>query len=115
MADKIKWLVAALLLAGGIAAFYYFSETSILWRVLGLLLVGGVAAGVALQTAKGRAVLSYFAEAQVEMRKVVWPTAKETHQTTGIIMVVVVIVAVFLWGLDSFLVWSVKLLTGQGS
>ena len=37
MADKIKLLVAVLLIAAGIAGFYYFAEQALLYRVLGLL------------------------------------------------------------------------------
>ena len=58
--------------------------------------------------------MGFFRESQIEVRKVVWPTGKETTQTTLVVMGLVVAVAVFLWVLDMFLLWSVKLLTGQG-
>jgi preprotein translocase subunit SecE len=48
------------------------------------------------------------------VRKVVWPSGKETTQTTLVVMGLVLTVAIFLWLLDMFLLWSVKLLTGQG-
>ena len=114
MADKIKWVVAVLLLAAGIAGFYYFADHTMLVRVPVMLVAGVVAVIIALQTAVGGQVVVFFREASIEVRKVVWPTRKETTQTTLVVMAMVVTVAVFLWLLDMFLLWSVKLLTGQG-
>jgi len=112
--DKVKLAVAALLLVGGISAFYWFAEQSMLLRVVGLLVFAGVAIAVAYQTVVGRQTWGYISDAKTEVRKVVWPTRKETTQTTLIVLVVVFIVAVFLWLLDSLLMWLMQLLTGQG-
>jgi preprotein translocase subunit SecE len=50
-----------------------------------------------------------------EARKVVWPTRKETIQTTGVVFAFVVVMALFLWLVDAGLLWAVKLLMGQGN
>ena len=42
-------------------------------------------------------------ESVVETGRVVWPTRKETLQTTGIVFVFVVVMALFLWGVDASL------------
>lgn len=112
MADKIKWLAAALLLIGGLAGFYYYAEHALWMRVIGLVVVGIVCVVIVLQTESGRKLAGFFRESQIELRKVVWPTGKETTQTTLVVMAMVVVVAIFLWLLDMFLHWSVKLLTG---
>lgn len=113
MADKLKWLVSALLLAGAIWAFYFFSDQAILpVRVIGLLAAIGVITAILLQTAQGRNAWAFIQDSQVELRKVVWPTRKETVQTTLIVVVMVILIAIFLWGLDSLFVWAVKMLTG---
>src|SRR3569623_14970 len=112
MADKIKWLAAALLLIGGLIGFYYYADHAMWMRVLARLARGIVAAVSVLQTGSGRQLAGFFRESQGELRKVVWPTGKETTQTTLVVMAMVVVVAVFLWLLDMFLHWSVKLLTG---
>ncbi|MGE5028147.1 MAG: preprotein translocase subunit SecE, partial [Betaproteobacteria bacterium] len=49
-----------------------------------------------------------------ETKKGVWPTRKETFQTTGIVFLLVVVLAIFLWIVDASLMWAVKLLMGQG-
>lgn len=112
--DTVKLITALLILVGAVGGFYYYSEQSTLVRVLGLLAAVGVAALVALQTDRGRFVWAFFKDAQVEVRKVVWPTRKETVQTTLIVMAMVIVVAIFLWLLDMLLAWAVRLLTGQG-
>ena len=114
MADKIKLLVAVLLIAAGIAGFYYFAEQALLYRVLGLLVVIAVSAFVALQSQQGMDAWNFGRSAILEVRKAVWPSRQETVQTTLLVMVMVIIMALMLWLFDMFLLWAVKLLTGQG-
>ena len=114
MADKIKLLVAVLLIAAGIAGFYYFAEQALLYRVLGLLVVIAVSAFVALQTQQGMDTWNFGRSAILEVRKAVWPSRQETVQTTLLVMVMVIIMGLMLWLFDMFLLWAVKLLTGQG-
>lgn len=115
MADRIKLIVALLLVGGGIGAFYVYSDLPTLYRVLGLLVIFGVAVAIGLMTEAGKASWGFLQDARTEVRKVVWPTRKETSQTTLLIMISVIIVGLMLWGLDSLLLWVVQLLTGQGS
>ena len=115
MADRIKLIVAVLLVAGGIVGFYYFSEESTLYRVIGLLAIFGAAIAVTMMTAVGKNSWRFIQEARTEVRKVVWPTRKEASQTTLLIMASVIVVGLALWGLDSLLLWGVQLVTGQGS
>ena len=115
MADRIKLIVAILLVGGAIGAFYYYSDQSLLVRVLGLLAVIGVAVGIGLTTSAGKGAWNFSKEARTEVRRVVWPTRKETTQTTLLIFASVVVVGLFLWGLDSLLLWGVQMLTGRGS
>ena len=112
--DTIKLALAALILAAGIGAFYYFGEVSQLLRVLGLLVVTGIAVAVALTSAPGRALWRFATDSRVELRKVVWPSRQETIQTTLIVLVVVLIMGIFMWLVDMLLLNIVKMLTGQG-
>jgi preprotein translocase subunit SecE len=106
--------LAALLLVGALGSFYYFSDVNALIRTLGLLVATGVALALAYRTELGRSVWSYITGARTELRKVVWPSRQESVQATLMIAVVVLITALLLWGLDSLLLWGVKLLTGRG-
>ena len=112
--DKVKLTIAAAFVVAGVAGFYYFADQSLLMRVLGLLAMIGVSLAIAYQTAVGQRTLGFVTDAQTEVKKVVWPTRKEALQTTGIVFVMVLLVALFLWMLDTMLLWLVRLLTGQG-
>ncbi|MFZ2629358.1 MAG: preprotein translocase subunit SecE [Rugosibacter sp.] len=105
MADKLKFVLALLLLMAGVAGFYYFAEQPMVFRVLAVL--AGVAAGGALAwfTAPGRRFVDFSHEAIVETKKVVWPSRRETLQTTGIVFAFVLVMAVILWTADKSLEW----------
>ena len=112
--DIIKLGTAVALLIGGVGAFYYLDDYSLLLRVLGLLVITVAAAGIAVTSTQGRAIWAFATDARTEVRKVVWPTRQEAVQTTLIVLVVVLIMSLFLWAIDSVLFWVVRLLTGQG-
>ena len=112
--DVLKWGAVIVLMASALGAFYWFSEESLLLRVIGLLAVSGVALGIVYQTEKGRLAWGFIREARNEVRKVVWPTRRETGQTTLIVIAVVGLVAVLLWLFDSMLTYLVRLLLGTG-
>lgn len=112
--DVIRQVLAGLLIAAGVAGFYYFADFSLLYRVLGLVGVVIVAAFLIFTTDLGRRVWDFMKESRVEVRKVIWPSRQETTQTTFIVFVMVFIVGLVLWLLDMFLFWGVQLLTGQG-
>lgn len=114
MADKAKLLLAITLMVLAVGAFYYYSGQSTLVRVLGLLIATGVVVAIVAQTAVGHATLGFLFDARTEVRKVVWPTRRETTQTTLVVIAVVIVVAIMLWLLDMLVLWAVKLLTGQG-
>jgi len=114
MPDVLKWVVAAAFLAAGLVGFYYFGEQSTLLRVVGLLFAIGASLAVAAQTERGRGLWEFMHESRTEVRKVVWPTRKETVQTTLIVMAVAGAVAVLMWALDSILTVLVRMLLGQG-
>jgi len=114
MADSIKFSFALILTAASIGGFYYFGDQSLLLRVIGLLVMASVVAAIALQTQTGKAAWAFIGDARMEVRKVVWPTMKETRQTTLVVMAMVVVIAIILWLVDVFFLWAVQTLTGAG-
>ncbi|MCH8846480.1 MAG: preprotein translocase subunit SecE [Proteobacteria bacterium] len=111
--DTVKLVVALLIAVAAMAAFYIYPEQSMLLRVGGLLLGGGVAVAIALQTVKGRNIWGFFHGAQIEVRKVVWPTRQETVQTTLLVILVVILLSIILFFLDWGLAKTIGLLMGQ--
>ena len=112
--DKVKWAAAVLLLLAGLAGFYYSAERSLLLAWVGVLAATMMAVALAYRTERGREIAGFLKEAQIEVRKVVWPTRAETMQTTLAVLVVVVVVGVSLWLLDLFLGWLVQQLALGG-
>ena len=113
--DTIKILLALVFLLAGIVGFYYFSEQPLLYKVLGILAAVGIAVGISATTVKGRGLLSFLGLARSEVRKMVWPTRAETMQTTLMVFIMVVILAIFLWFVDMLLGAGVKALLSVGS
>jgi preprotein translocase subunit SecE len=113
--EALKLWAAILMMVAGIAGFYYFADVIIVLRVLGLLAVAAVSIAVAYQTSVGRQVVGFVTGAQNEVRRMVWPSRTETLQTTMAVIFIVLLVGVFLWLLDMFLLRAVQFLTGQGS
>jgi preprotein translocase subunit SecE len=103
--DIVKLVVAAALVVAGIAGYYLLADQMLILRILAV--IAGFAAGVAVAwfTAPGREFATYAGESIVEVKKVVWPTRKETMQTTAAVFGFVVVMAVFLWLTDKGLEW----------
>jgi preprotein translocase subunit SecE len=114
--DTPLLIAAAALLIAGMVSFYYFDPQLSKLPRLGMLLVGmGGCVALVARTALGSSTWSYLQGANVERRKVVWPTRKETGQSTLLIAVFVFIVAVLMYLLDSGLLWCVQHLTGRSA
>ncbi len=97
-----------MLVVAGVVGNWYFGDQSLLIRALALVGVGLVAGFIALQTERGRRVWDLAREARQELRRVVWPDRQQTTQTTGIVLILILLFALILWGLDSLLSWLVK-------
>jgi len=110
--DWLKWLVVAVLLGGGVYGNWFYQDESLLIRVIALLAVAIVAGLVAVQTERGRSTWNLMKEARGEIRRVVWPSNQETTQTTLVVLVLVLVFAMILWGLDSLLSWVVTSVIG---
>ncbi|MCO1334307.1 preprotein translocase subunit SecE [Microbulbifer sp. OS29] len=111
--DGLKWLLIVLLVGGAVAGNSYYAESyPLFYRVLAVTAICLVALVVAVNTAKGNALWQLLREAQIEVRRVVWPTRQEATQTTVIVVVFVLIMALILWALDSALGWAASKFIG---
>jgi preprotein translocase subunit SecE len=105
MLDKIKLVVALALGFAGVWAYYWRSDSILVLRVLSV--IAGIAAGCAVAwfTEPGQRFVVFARESVAEVKKVVWPTRKETMQTTAAVFAFAVAMAVFLWISDKGLEW----------
>jgi len=103
--DKAMLAAAVLALLAGIVGFHSLADGSV-WLRAGALVSGiVVAVVVALLSHSGRRFVGFSQHAIDETRKVVWPTRKETIQTTLIVFAFVLVMAIFLWVADKLLEW----------
>lgn len=115
MVNKIKLLVAFLLLVAGVAGFYLLADKPTVVRILAVLAGLGASIAVLWTTPVGQRSLGFISEAVVEARKVVWPTRKETVQTTLVVFVLVVVMAAFLAVVDIGFAFMVQWLMGRSA
>jgi preprotein translocase subunit SecE len=104
-ADKAKLAAAALLLVGGVVAFYMLGQQPLWLRVIALLALIAAAVGVFFVSESGRQLTAFGRDSAKEVRKVVWPTRKEAMQMTGYVFAFVFVMALFLWLTDKTLEW----------
>ena len=110
--DIVVWLVIVAIVLGGIYANMVYATVPLIYRALAGVGIAIVATALAMQTDYGKAAWNLAKEARVEVRKVVWPSREETTQTTLIVVLVVTLVGLLMWGLDSGLSWGVHALIG---
>ena len=112
--DKLKWLAVLILLALGLVVNYHLSDTPWSLRLAGWIVLVCVMLYIAAQTTKGMASWHFLKEARNEIRRVVSPNRQETMQTTGMVIVVVIVLALILWGVDTLLLYAISWFTGHG-
>jgi len=106
---QLNIVISILILLCSIALFYLNPFVlNTLFKVLILLFGLVVAAYFFIKSAQGERFLYFLKETKIELRKVVWPSREETVKTTGIVMIAVIVVAIFLWIVDAFFTWGVK-------
>lgn len=105
---------AVILLMLAIGGNYYLAAQSILLRVVIFLAATIMALFLFYKTTIGQQAWQYWQEAMIEVRKVVWPTKKETIQSTVGVLAMVVIMGIFLWTVDAILVRVVAWLLHLG-
>ena len=106
---QLNTVISIVILLCSIALFYLNPFVlNTLFKVLILLFSLVVAAYFFIKSAQGERFLYFLKETKIELRKVVWPSREETVKTTGMVMIAVIVVAIFLWIVDAFFTWGVK-------
>jgi len=112
--DAAKLAAGLAIVAGGIAGFYMLSAQPIWLRWIIVLAALAVGVLVSLQSYQGKEFWAFVQSSRIELRKVVWPTGQETMQVTIVVFVMVIVLGLFFWGLDSVLGLLTRWLTGHG-
>lgn len=111
--NTLLLMISLALLLGGVAGYYYYQDlvnTPI--RLVSLIVVALIASFVAAQSDNGAAFFRFLKEADIERRKVVWPTHQETLQTALMVIIVTILISLLLAGIDWVLGASVRAMIG---
>ncbi len=107
--QKSSWvsLLAVVIVIVALVLYYTLIDKGY-WVRVGALL-GGIALAVIIMalSADGRRFIAYSKESWLEVKKVVWPTRKESTQMTLVVFGFVVIMSLFLWLVDKLVEWLV--------
>ena len=114
MVDKIKLVVAFLAVVAGIAGFYYLQDSAAVLKLASVLVGLLLAAGVAWTSEPGTRFFAFGKDSVAEAKRVVWPTRKDTLQTTAVVIAFAVTMALFLWAVDASLMIVVNKMMGRG-
>ncbi len=107
--QKSSWvsLLAVAIVIVALVLYYTLIDQGY-WVRLGALLGGIILAVIVMAlSADGRRFIAYSKESWLEVKKVVWPTRKESTQMTLVVFGFVVIMSLFLWLVDKLVEWLV--------
>jgi preprotein translocase subunit SecE len=102
-ADRVKIALSVLSVIAGLAGFYGLSQQALVLRIAAVLAGLVVAVGIASTSEPGKRFFAFGRESINETKKVVWPSRKETIQTTAVVFGFVTIMAISIWGIDKTL------------
>ena len=115
MSERQKMILVGALATLGVVAYFLIPSSLPQAQVAAVIIGMLAAAGVFLTSEKGHGSIAFTREAVAEAGKVVWPSRKEVVQTTGVIMLMVGVIAIFLWVVDFSLLWLVQFIMRQES
>jgi preprotein translocase subunit SecE len=104
-ADKAKLAAAGALVIAAVVVFYVLSTQDLWLRIVALAALMGIGIALFFTSEPGKQLTAYGQDSVREVRKVVWPTRKESMQMTGYVFAFVFVMALFLWLTDKTLEW----------
>ena len=110
--NNILWLVSLTAALAAVILFTYLEDLGLLYRVLVLVGLMALSLGVLGQTEFGKNAVKLISDARTEIAKVVWPGRGETTQMTIMVLVMILILALIFWGLDSLLSFLSRFILG---
>ena len=113
-ADRLKLILAVVVLAAGVVGFYALAGKPQVLRVLAVLVGVGLALLVGMRSGPGVRLWGFLKDSRTEVRRVVWPTRRETLQTTGVVFLAAVVVGLMLWLFDWVISLAIRGFMGVG-
>ena len=107
----LQWFCIFIILFITIIYNFLFSDVIFIFRILCNLCLICSAFFVFLYTKTGKKLLFLITESKHEIKKIIWPSKKETLYTTFIVSIVTVIISLLIWGIDNILFHLVSFIT----
>ncbi len=104
-ADKAKLVAAGGLVVAAVVVFYVLGQQDLWLRIVALAALMALGVALFFTSEPGKQLIAYGQDSVREVRKVVWPTRKESLQMTGYVFAFVFVMALFLWLTDKTLEW----------
>jgi preprotein translocase subunit SecE len=104
-ADKAKLGAAIVLVIAGLAAFYLLGKQGQVAQWGALVIALAAAFVVFMSSETGKVFVAFGRDSWKEVKKVVWPTRKESIQMTAYVIGFCALMALFLWTTDKTLEW----------
>ena len=106
LTDRLKLGLSVLVIIAGIVGYSVLeSKIPMVARIAIFIASLVLAALIAWSSEPGRRTIAFAHESYNEVKRVTWPTRKETVQMTGIVFAFVTITGLFLWILDKLVEW----------
>jgi preprotein translocase subunit SecE len=118
--EKFKWCLVLVLIVFVVWGNFYFAEPNDIYqpntivRIIAVVVISLLTLLIAITTNMGKSFLLFLQESRKELRKVVWPTRKETAQTTLLVAAITLFVGLALWGMDAVFRLVIFYLTSIG-
>ncbi len=58
----------------------------------------------------GKGIAKFFREGRAEVKKITWPKPKTVFKNAGIVLLIIVVLGAFIFGLDTLLLWLLGLI-----
>lgn len=104
-ADKAKIGFAVVAVIAALVGFYSLDKQGALVQWVALLVGLAIAVTIFFTAELGKELIRFARNSWDEVKKVVWPTRKESLQMTAYVFAFVLVMAVFLWLTDKTLEW----------
>ena len=105
--DRVKLGLAIVVLAAGIVGYSLLETQPGIVRV-GVFIASLIASAfIAWTSETGKRAVGYLKDSYYEVKRVHWPSRKETTQMTAIVFAFVAVMAVLLWVIDRGLEWVI--------
>ena len=98
--DKGLVFVAIAVAVAGLLAFTFLTDETLTIRLAALFAL------IAAFSPSGKRFFAYGRSSYEELRRVVWPTRRETINTTGMVSAFAVAVAIYLFLIDKLVQWA---------